>query len=56
LEAFCASVGLEYVGKKLKDQGISLADLKGLNDAGLRKLGVVVKGQRDKLLEAAQAL
>ncbi|GIL74338.1 hypothetical protein Vretimale_2069 [Volvox reticuliferus] len=56
VESFCAGFGLEYVGKKLKEQGVALKDLKALDDAGLRKLGVVVKSQRDKILEAAKSL
>ncbi len=56
VEAFCVGLGLDYVGKKLKEQGVTLASLKTADDAALRKLGVVVKSQRDKLLEAAQAV
>ncbi|GLC35120.1 hypothetical protein PLESTM_000281500 [Pleodorina starrii] len=56
VESFCAGIGLEYVGKKLKEQGIGLKDLPGLDDAALRKLGVVVKSQRDKIIEAAKSL
>ncbi|EFJ46190.1 hypothetical protein VOLCADRAFT_118128 [Volvox carteri f. nagariensis] len=56
VESFCAGLDLQYVGKKLKEQGVSLKDLAGLDDTGLRKLGVVVKSQRDKILEAAKTL
>eukprot|EP00798_Chlamydomonas_sp_ICE-L_P022007 gene22007-29066_t len=46
---------VHYCGdKKLKEKGISIADLKSMDDTALRKAGVVVKSQRDKLLEAAQ--
>ncbi|KAG2432254.1 hypothetical protein HXX76_009172 [Chlamydomonas incerta] len=56
VESFCMSIGLDYLGKKLKEQGVVLADLKGFDDAALRKMGVVVKSQRDKILEAAKSL
>ncbi|GLI70442.1 hypothetical protein VaNZ11_015355 [Volvox africanus] len=56
VESFCTGLGLEYVGKKLKEQGVTLKDMKALDDPGLRKLGVVVKSQRDKILEAAKSL
>lgn len=56
VESFCVGLGLDYVGKKLKEQGVTLVSLKAADDAALRKLGVVVKAQRDKLLDAAQAL
>ncbi|PNW76740.1 hypothetical protein CHLRE_11g469400v5 [Chlamydomonas reinhardtii] len=54
VESFCVSIGLDYLGKKLKEQGVSLSDLKGFDDAALRKMGVVVKSQRDKILDAAK--
>ncbi|KXZ49877.1 hypothetical protein GPECTOR_19g328 [Gonium pectorale] len=56
VESFCAGLGLDYVGKKLKQQGLGLSDLKTLDDAALRKLGVVVKAQRDKILEAVKEI
>ncbi|KAG2446964.1 hypothetical protein HYH02_008118 [Chlamydomonas schloesseri] len=56
VESFCVSIGLDYLGKKLKEQGVSLSDLKAIDDGALRKMGVVVKSQRDKILEAAKSL
>lgn len=56
IEQFCTDLGLEYVGKKLQEAGISVEALSAMDDTSLRKAGVVVKGQRDKLLEAARAL
>ncbi|GFR45037.1 hypothetical protein Agub_g6407 [Astrephomene gubernaculifera] len=56
IESFCCGIGLDYVGRKLKEQGVLLKDLTTFDDAALRKLGVVVKSQRDKILEAARAL
>lgn len=42
--------------QKLSEAGVTLDGLKAMDDAALRKAGVVVKGQRDKLLAAAAAL
>lgn len=47
---FCCCV------QKLEAAGFTLLSLKTADDAALRKAGIVVKAQRDKLLEAAKAL
>ena len=41
--------------QKLAEKGITLAALKEMDDTALRKAGIVVKGQRDKILEAVKA-
>lgn len=38
--------------QKLMDAGLTLADVKAMDDTGLRKAGIVVKSQRDKILAA----
>ena len=42
--------------QKLESAGFTLDTLKMVDDAGLRKAGIVVKGQRDKILEAVKNL
>mmetsp|Transcript_18081 Transcript_18081/g.38907 ORF Transcript_18081/g.38907 Transcript_18081/m.38907 type:complete len:216 (+) Transcript_18081:138-785(+) len=49
---FCMKLDLEYCGKKLQDLGVTVKDLRGMDDAALRKAGIVVKSQRDKILAA----
>ena len=41
--------------QKLAEKGITLGALKAMDDTGLRKAGIVVKSQRDKILEAVKA-
>lgn len=55
VEDFCKNLDLEYCGKKLSEKGISMEDLRGMDDTGLRKAGIVVKSQRDKILEGLRA-
>jgi hypothetical protein len=38
------------------DAGVSVDQLKAMDDTALRKAGIVVKGQRDKILVAARTL
>lgn len=56
VQQFCDGLGLEYVGQKLAQSVTSLDILRAMDDTALRKAGVVVKGQRDKLMAALQAL
>ncbi|KAL6752831.1 CheY-like superfamily [Haematococcus lacustris] len=50
LITFFINLDLEYCGQKLKAQGMTMERLETLNDAELRKAGIVVKSQRDKIL------
>ncbi len=42
--------------QKLVDAGLTLEQLRAMDDVTLRRAGVVVKSQRDKVLQALQAL
>lgn len=41
--------------QKLVDSGVTMDQLRAMDDAALRKAGVVVKSQRDKILAAVGA-
>ncbi|MEW5304760.1 MAG: hypothetical protein WDW38_009680 [Sanguina aurantia] len=56
VEALCVGLDLEYCGRKLASGGVTLAALKAMDDTALRKAGVVIKAQRDKIREAVQLL
>ncbi|KAG1676633.1 hypothetical protein FOA52_008762 [Chlamydomonas sp. UWO 241] len=53
---FATNLGMEYCGRKLQSAGFTVELLRGADDAALRAAGIVVKGQRDKLLQAAAQL
>ena len=44
------------IPQKLEAAGFTLESIKNVDDAGLRKAGIVIKGQRDKILEAVKPI
>ncbi len=51
----CLGTGRAYpTPQKLAAAGMTVEQLKAADDAALRKAGIVVKGQRDKVMEAAK--
>ncbi|GAX80829.1 hypothetical protein CEUSTIGMA_g8264.t1 [Chlamydomonas eustigma] len=56
LEEFLKGLDLEYCWKKLNAAGYTMDMLKAVDDAALRKAGIVIKSQRDKIIEGAKKL
>lgn len=52
VKIFFLNIDLEYCGQKLADAGYTMDQLRAMDDVSLRKAGIVVKAQRDKILAA----
>lgn len=52
LVMFFINLDLEYCGQKLAEKGVTIDQLRQMDDRALRMAGIVVKSQRDKILSA----
>mmetsp|Transcript_25580 Transcript_25580/g.64897 ORF Transcript_25580/g.64897 Transcript_25580/m.64897 type:complete len:228 (+) Transcript_25580:74-757(+) len=52
---FFQKLDLEYCGQRLAEGGYTMPQIRAMDDAALRKAGIVVKMQRDKIVAACNS-